>query len=496
MPNQPNWLSLPVEIWLQILGLKIPLRDLAELCLTCYHFLSIARPVLYRHVTLTAEKDSHPNRAVTNTFALLSRDVDLALRVREMTLDSHSRSEFYFQNPGLVDVPSLRNLRELKRLTIIGDISRHATRTAMASFIKILHDLELDELRFPSPGRDFRPFILPLTTAQLSQLANPKHITFHGGAVDNEQRLVPRFHTIFTAARPTLTSLSLTGGCLHLNVLFALHFPHLRSLAIINTFDIQLSCPPGFNAFLSAHHETIEDLHLGYTERHNLATAGVLFPAAILFDAASELHPQFLPNLRVFRGHCQNLEMMARARMRCLANLRELTLSSALQDPDLTVADIRRMLDALEAAGRLDALKTLDCDLFQWDESEHDIVPTFVSRLGALCGPTLEVWRTLLPFAGSWSLDHFTAFPRLRNIAFPRDKVTLNILGPSDPRAAIHGEQMLSIAETCDALEEVNIVSSMVTGEEDTCWRVYRSVSGLQVKQISGPDLGLRDEAV
>jgi hypothetical protein len=55
---------------------------------------------------------------------------------------------------------------------------------------------------------------------------------------------------------------------------------------------------------------------------------------------------------------------------------------------------------------------------------------------------------------------------------------------------------MLNIAETCDALEEVNIVSSMVTGEGDTCWRVYRSVSGLQMKQISGPDLGLRDEAV
>ncbi|KAF8192766.1 hypothetical protein K438DRAFT_1969893 [Mycena galopus ATCC 62051] len=486
----PNWLSLPVEIWLQILGLEIHLRDLAEFCLTCYHFLSIARPVLYRHLTLKAEKNiSSPNFAVKTTFALLAREPDLALHVRELTLDSYSQFTSYVRNPDLVDLPSLRNLTQVKRVTIIGDISRHATRSTMADFVQILHNLQLHELRFPSPS--VRPFILALSSAQLTQLANPKRIIFNAGPIDPNELLATRLHTIWTAARPSLTSLSLTARGLHLSVLFGVHFPLLRSLSIFNTFDISLVCPPGFNTFLSAHHETIQELHLGYTVRDSLSNRGVVSPAALLFDAATGLHPHFLPQLRVFRGHCQNLEMMASARMRCLSDLRELTLGAALQDPHLTVADIHRMLDALEAAGDgLNALQTLDCDLFQWDEAERDVVPAFVRRFGALCGPTLAVWRTLLPFTGSWSMDVFTAFPRLRTIDFPRDKLTLHVLGAQYwPRAAVRREEVHKIAQMCAALEEVNIVSSLVSNEEDVCWKVYRSVLGLDVRQVAGPDL-------
>ncbi|KAJ7270668.1 hypothetical protein B0H12DRAFT_1093319 [Mycena haematopus] len=492
--KQPNWLSLPVEIWLQILAL-IPLRDLAEFCLTCSCFLSIARPVLYRHLTLRAEKRdsiSSPNFAVTNTLALLARDQDLALAVRELSLDSSSKSEEYFRNPNLLDLPALRNLTQVKHVTLIGNISRCATRTNVAHFVEILHKLKLDTLQFPVPS--VRPFILALNNAQLAQLSNAKHITVHAGVVDNSGLLVPRLHTIFTAARASLTSLSLTGRCMHLSVLFAVHFPLLRSLEIINTFDIRLTNPPGFNAFLFAHHKTIQELHLGYTERHsgNLGP----FRAAILFDAASGLHPEFLPQLRVFRGHCQNLEMMACARMHCLTDLREITLGSALQDPHLTMADIHRMMDALEATGPLNALETLDGDLFQWMEVERDVVPIFVSRLGALCGSTLKVWRLLLPFEGSWPIELFTAFPRLRSINFPRDRMTLAVRIPYSRRAAVSGEGVREMAETCAALEEVNIVSSLIGDEEDTCWKVYRSGLGLDVRQVSGPDLRRLNEPV
>ncbi|KAJ6463518.1 hypothetical protein C8R45DRAFT_1026028 [Mycena sanguinolenta] len=480
--KQPNWLSaLPVEIWLQILGLKIPLRDLADFCLTCSGFLAITRPILYRHLTLAAEKkdlESSPNSAVTDTFALLAHDPELALAVRELTLDSHSISLAYTRNPDLLDLSALRNLTQVKRVTLIGNISRLATRTTVAHFVELLHNLHLDTLRFPSPS--VRPFILALNDAQLARLAHPKHIVLHAGQADHNMLLVPKLTTMLTAARTSLTSLSLTGRDVHLSVLFSLHFPLLRSLAIINLFDIQFSCPPGFNAFLSAHHETIQELHLGYTDRPNKRC-----PATILFDAESGLCPEFLPQLRVFRGHCVNLEMMASARMHCLTNLRELTIGSALQEPPVVIANIHRMLDALEAVGPLNALETLDCDLFQWQQEEYDVIPTFVSRWAALCGPTLKVWRTLLPYLGSWPMELFTAFPCLRSIYFPRDIKTISLLDLSH-RSAVPEEEVRKIAETCTALEEVNIVSSLVDDEEETCWKVYRSVLGLDVRQVSG----------
>ncbi|KAF7369828.1 BHLH domain-containing protein [Mycena venus] len=495
---QPNWLSLPVEIWLQIFSLRIPLRDLAGFCLTCSHFLSITRPILFHKLTLTAEKkDQSPNSAVVATFTLLANNADLARSVRELTLDSHSQSASYFRNPGLVDIHSLRNMTQLKRVTIIGDISRHAARSDMASFLQILYNLQLDELRIPSPGA--RLFILPLGPAELDQLANPKRITFYVGPADNNELLSFRLSNILRAAKPSLTSLSLTGRSPHLNALFSLQFPLLRSLAIINTFDIRLSCPPGFNAFLSVHHETLEELHLGYTDRSEFNNGPVYHrPAAILLNAESGLHPDFLPNLKVFRGHCLNIELMARARMRCLTGFRELTVSSALQDSDRTMANVEQMLVALEAAGRLDALKILDFDLFQWNEHERDVAASFVKRIAALCGPTLEVWRGLLPFAFAdwWPIDVFATFSRLRIISLPRDETTLEIFAPFSPRAAVRGREIHEIAEICTTLEEVNIVSSLVSDEEDTCWKVYRSRSGLGVKQISGPDLRLLDEPV
>ncbi|KAJ6554501.1 hypothetical protein B0H19DRAFT_1153790 [Mycena capillaripes] len=485
MTEQPNWLSLPVEIWLHVLDLKLPLRDLAGLCLTCSQVLSITRPVLYHHLTLTAEKklaptSAVPNSAVLDTFSLLVRDPGLARSVRELTLDSRSRTESYVRNPGLIDVASLRNLTQLKRVTIIGNISRVAGRRDIDNFIQILHDLQLDELRLPAPGA--RPFIVALTPAQLAQLGNAKRIEFYGGTFDSNERLAPCVRTILAAARPSLTSLSLTARNGYLDVLFTLHFPLLRSLAIINTFDMGLACPLGFNAFLSTHHVMLQDLHLGYTDRRTLINPESFTPAAILFDTASGLHADFLPNLQVFRGHSMNVAMMARAGLRCLARLKTLTLGSALVHTDLKIALISDMLDAIETAGRLDTLRTLDFDLFQWDEKELDIPPNFVKRFAALCGSTLEVWRGLLPFAGLWPLDVFTEFPRLRVIYFPSDSSVLKLSGspPDTDEESIGVDFVRRIAGTCN-FEEVNIVSSMVR-EEEQCWKVCRSASGLAVR--------------
>jgi hypothetical protein len=189
--QQPNWLSLPVEIWLHVLGFRIPLRDVGKLCLTCSQLLSIARPILFRHPILVAERNGHPNLAVAETFTLLAHDAELAQSVRELTLDSRSTSEAYYRNPGLVHIPSLQNLTHLKRVTIMGDIARHAGTRTISKFIQILHDLQLDELRFPVPG--VRAFVVALEPALLAQLANPKRVEFNQGSDHNGTSLAILF---------------------------------------------------------------------------------------------------------------------------------------------------------------------------------------------------------------------------------------------------------------------------------------------------------------
>ncbi|KAJ7756317.1 hypothetical protein B0H16DRAFT_1886064 [Mycena metata] len=297
----PDWLSLPVEIWLHILDLQ-RLRHLTRLCLTCSQLLAITRPVIYRHLYLSSEtKHQTPNALVDDTFALLARDLNLAQSVRELTLDSYSNSESYVRNPGLLHPDSLRNMTELKRVTLIGDVSRRAGREEMADFIQILHTLQLDELKIPAPGA--RAFLLALNPWQLVQLGNPKRIALYVGS-DRYELLLPRLSTIFTTAGPLITSLSVTAMQSHLNALFTLRFPALHSLEIANPFDLrQITCPPGFNSFLSAHHELLEELRLGYVDRRDTGSFEVADSAAIVFDQYSGLHPKFLPNLKVFRGH-------------------------------------------------------------------------------------------------------------------------------------------------------------------------------------------------
>ncbi|KAJ7070242.1 hypothetical protein B0H15DRAFT_870990 [Mycena belliarum] len=480
MSQQPDWLSLPVEIWLHILGFRISLHDLGVLCLTCSRLLSIARPTLYRHLILLSQKDLHPNLSVTDTFALLARDAELARSVRELTLDSHSTSETYYRNPGLVQIPSLRNMTQLKRVTIIGDISRHAGAATIGQFIQILHGLQLEELRFPSP--DARRFMLAVKPEHLVQLANPKRIECNLG-VDNGL-LASCYLNLLAAAPPSLTSLSLVAHRLYsaspMHELFNLHFPHLRSLALASASDVGPSCPPGFAAFLSAHHTTLEELHLGWNRRTPTSN-----PAALVLDTPADLTPDFLPNLRVFRGDCRNVAMMARARMRCLVTLRDLAVGTAERDPQAVIADVRQMLDALEVAGRLSALRQLDFELFEWRDAEREFMPEFVGRVGALCGATLEGWRGLMPFGGEWPLDGFAAFPRLRAMRLPQDSTALTatisadqVYVATDVLGCLH-----SLAETCNELQEVAIVDRRRA--DDVCWKIDRHrVLGVAFRRV------------
>ncbi|KAJ7456972.1 hypothetical protein FB451DRAFT_599402 [Mycena latifolia] len=482
----PDWLSLPVDIWLHVLDLPICLRDLGELCLTCSQLLSITRPILYRHLSLAPESPTHPNFAVAGLFALLARDDDLARRVRELTLDYRAVSKPYYCHPGEAHIAALPlwNLTHLKRITILGNISRDAWPETIIKFIQTLHDLHLDELRLLhgrsiiiSP-RDVRNFILPLHPAQLAQLANPRRIEWHVGS-DFDGFLVPRLAIMLAAATPTLTSLSLEARDLYSgrHELFTLRLPLLRSLALVDTQRTSTHvffCPSEFTAFLSAHHEKLEELHLGCESNETSRAALVLSPGG--------LRPGFLPNLQAFRGDCRNVYMMARARMRSLATLRSLTLGSAAGS-DANVMEISQMLDALEAAERLRALKNLTFERFEWRDTQRALVPALVRRFGTLCGPTLEVWSGFLPFGVCpWPLDAFAPFPRLKVIRFPQDgKLNHKDQIRTEPAQL---ERMHSLAGTCNELKEVVIIGRCRC-VNDVCWKIDRhSVMGIALRRL------------
>ncbi|KAJ7222244.1 hypothetical protein GGX14DRAFT_388069 [Mycena pura] len=348
---QPDWLSLPVEIWL-FLCARLRARDLAELCRTCSQLLLISRPILYRTLNLAAEKNRKPNEVVKYTFSLLARDRELAQSVRELTLNSSSSSKAY-RNHWLVDLASMQNMTQVKRLTITDDISHAGVRTwTVGQLVQMLHDWNLDELRFPAPGA--REFFLLCNNAQLIQLANAKRIILylmfgHGLIIIMVNRLLPRLECMLTAASPSLTSLSLKAPPLHLVTLFKLRFPHLRSLAVM-AHSPGLTSPDGFNAFISGHHQTLEELHLVYgtIEEQRLRGPQASAADAIVFNEGSVklTDPDFLPNLRVLRAHQQTVEEMARARMRCLSKLNKLFIASELviSGTDERLRDIRRTL--------------------------------------------------------------------------------------------------------------------------------------------------------
>ncbi|KAJ7607331.1 hypothetical protein FB45DRAFT_948083 [Roridomyces roridus] len=476
MHNSPDWLGLPVEIWLHILAFR---SSLPELCRTCSQLLSLARPIMYSHLVVQAERLLRPNEFVADTFALLGENAELAASVRKLTLNAFSRREGYFINPGIIDIPSLWNMTRLKSVTIIGDISRQATRNQIAQFVQILHGLQLDELRFVAPGS--RAFLLGLQPEQLTLLANAKVIECYMG-VDYNDLLAQRLLILLPAATTTLTSLSLTAQYLckgewALHPLFNLHFPSLRALSLQSTADSQIACPLKFAAFLSAHHMTLEDLHLGYTPNSDTRAFA---PSGLLF-ATELMNPDFLPKLRRFRGHCRNVEMMALARMKCLGTLEELCIGSGKNDPHTTIEDLTRMFDALDVLGPLSSLKHLDFDLFWWKEPEDAFVASFVRRVAGICGPGLEVWYGLLPYLGQWPIGLFEGFTRLRVIRLAVNSSALAGDAPADRRVARVEQEVVvrELAGICPVLEEVRI------GRRNVCWKVDRHRSlGVTVRLV------------
>ncbi|KAJ6601117.1 hypothetical protein DFH09DRAFT_1270962 [Mycena vulgaris] len=478
-----HWMSLPVETWLEISHFvrSSTLRDLADLCLTCSHLMAIARPILYCEVTLMTTFEVEPNLAAAETFSLLARDAELARSVKKLTFDAAEEELEINDTPILVHIPSLRSMTQLKSLTIIGDILRYADEDLKAEFIDALKGLPLEELIFKAPGGCFYWF----SEDQFAQIANLKSIECYS-EVDQHEYFGPRCLRLLSSSVSSLTSLSLSVMYIDewSNQVFAMRFPSLRSLTV-DTWDAAMHTPSGFNKFLLAHHTHLEHLDMGYTSRQMVDPAALIFGDGIL-------HPTFLPNLREFKGHCQNVEMMARAGMHCLASLAKLTLGVGLIEDPLGAID--SMLDAVRASrvpsGCLSALKELDFDLFKWQDEDREATPGFIRRWGEICGASLEIWSGLIPFI--WRSPEefagfFDGFSKMRVLWIPNDSTVFGVYPDQEVNGGEdeeeHDEQedetpvrefdeyLRALAEKCGSMEEVCVTWG---GNTNSTWKIER----------------------
>ncbi|KAJ7077595.1 hypothetical protein C8R43DRAFT_1053714 [Mycena crocata] len=223
---------------------------------------------------------------------------------------------------------------------------------------------------------------------------------------------------------------------------------------------------------------------MGYRSRREVN------PVALVFSDDINIRPDFLPTLRTFKGHCENVGMMAKAGLMCLASsLTTLTIGVGhIDDP---MGAINRMFDAIQTSrlpsGRLGSLKELDFDFFKWDpELEREAIPAFVRRWGEICGPSLEVWKGLIPFVWSWTpaefADFFSAFPKLRVLWIANDSTVFGVFpredeeedgdenDPEDAPTFEFEEYCRMLAQTCGSLEEVWVT----WGPTNACWRIER----------------------
>ncbi|KAJ6631511.1 hypothetical protein B0H10DRAFT_497921 [Mycena sp. CBHHK59/15] len=210
--------------------------------------------------------------------------------------------------------------------------------------------------------------------------------------------LVPLFLGLLPNSMSSLTTLSLWGNKHDewvIGGLYALRFPHLRSLTL-DMWDSESHPPSGFNDFISAHHHNLELLNLEYSRWDSIA---------LLLDERMGLGPDFLPTLRAFRGHSRNVEMMANTDMACLSNLTKLGVGAGgIYGP---LDALNQMFGAIRThlpLGRMSCLKELHFDIHGWrSNDENDIlafryeIPTFIQRWGEICGPTLDLARLAAP---------------------------------------------------------------------------------------------------
>ncbi|KAJ7744698.1 hypothetical protein B0H16DRAFT_989137 [Mycena metata] len=473
-----DWTSLAVEIWVEIATL-LPSSDLVDLVPTCSQLTSITRPILYRDLRLTTIFEVEPNLAAADTFALLTRDAELARNVRTLTLDGAEEEDLDINDTAiLVHVPSLRNMSQLKTLRIIGHIFRHAEEDTKADFIEALRCLRIEELSLPYHGGCLEMF----SEDQVAQISNLKHFECRS-EIDLNEYFQPRCLRLLASSASTLTALSLSVmyiGSEWTSELFDMRFPLLESLTL-GTCDEEMHTPEGFRAFLLAHNASLQHLDMGYTPRREIN------PAALIFDEDEIIPAHFLPNLKSFSGHCKTVQRMAEAGVQSLTRpLATLTIGVCLvENPKREIDD---MLDAVQAMpSALGALKELNFDFFENEEGEREWIPDFIRRWGQICGPSLEVWRGLFPFVWSWSPEElagfFEAFSKLRVLYLANDSTVFGVFpqGGSEesedegdtqepPSMSDFEEYLRQLARKCGALEEVRLPLS----GRDSSWKIER----------------------
>jgi len=362
-------------------------------------------------------------------------------------------------------IDAFRNLTSLRCLTLWRVFSDE-TDKVVDSFMEVIGGLGLEELNIQNP--------IKLLSSTLNPLENVKNLKKVEWTTDglNEESMNPLWK-LLSNSTSTLTTL-----CLPFEVsleeiqhrLFTMRFPNLRSLILGNwAYDVPL--PVEFHDFILAHSDTLELLDLDYCnyDEYRLCFEGL---------SLSHLGPDSLPHLREFRGHSENLLVMAKAQMNCLkTSLRKLTVGPG--GVDTPTWELKWMFDALQENGGFGILKELDLDMSQWEERERNAISDSILQCAQVCGASLEVWNGTLPNCVQWKAEElgglFGKFEMLKVIRLPRGAIES---GPGTD------EYIRILAAKCKVLELVTVYFPSVLDGVDQRWVIKRRGVEIDIRCI------------
>jgi hypothetical protein len=274
--------------------------------------------------------------------------------------------------------------------------------------------------------------------------------------------------------------------------LYAMRFPHLRSLTLGVWGFHRWQVPSGtdnFTNFVLAHDDMLEELDMEY---------GQDFLYALEFDDSSLglLREDSLPHLRSFRGCASTLTVMIQARMKCLrTTLHKLIVGPSGRHDE--TSEMKHMFDAVQAfrtsgdsgsPSFFSALREIELDIWLWRNGEQMPAIECIQKCATCCGSSLEIMTLMVPYmkiTAELLGELFGHFVKLRVIRLDEKTfVGRKMVGPkaAEPcpgtdeykhNNGVIESYVRSIASNCWALEEIFIRHDGLPCQ-DEWWSVIR----------------------
>ncbi|KAF8647555.1 hypothetical protein AX16_006627 [Volvariella volvacea WC 439] len=322
---------LPSDVWLEVAS-QLGRNDLNRLCTTSRSFLYMFRPALYRKVELR-----YSNPLTPETCALLARDADLALSVREICFVT---DEVVKGGSTWLPLIALRRMAQLRKLKIFNDPfekeqEKHDFFDIVPIFCKSLCGFEL---------RATKPFKLSLPLAKLESISwdtSSEHIspiTFTPSLIQHfyrsiQARLSDSPHHLSPHPPLNIHPRVHRRSSLRRNF-FQLSFPSLQHLRIGSTTG---RLADHLTRFL-INHPSIIDLHLDFPTNDFVSTDLL----------AALMHTDMIPNLKRLHAHGRNVTTLLQKGVASMQNLEYLTFGYNLNDLNDTLYELEALAALLE----------------------------------------------------------------------------------------------------------------------------------------------------